>query len=43
VNIHGLVEQALSKYRQLDALPYDRIIQAIVSFQGRKKRGRHSK
>jgi hypothetical protein len=43
VNIHGLVEQAISEYRELEALPYDRIVQAIVSFQGRKKRGRHSR
>jgi hypothetical protein len=42
VDIHGLVEQAISEYRQLEALPYDRIVQSIVSFQGRKKRGRHS-
>ena len=40
-DIHGLVEQAISEFGQLEALPYDRIVQAIVSFQGRKKRGRH--
>jgi hypothetical protein len=42
-DIHGLVEQAIGEYRRLEALPYDRIVQAIVGFQGRKKRGRHGK
>ncbi|MDH3900582.1 MAG: hypothetical protein OEU51_06000 [Gammaproteobacteria bacterium] len=43
VNIYGLVKQAVSTFGQLDALPYDRIIQSIVSFQGRKKRGKRSR
>ncbi|UCC56551.1 MAG: hypothetical protein JSU75_01930 [Gammaproteobacteria bacterium] len=42
-NIYGLVKQAVSKFGQLDALPYDRIVHSIVSFQGRKKRGKRSK
>ena len=43
VNIYGLVKQAVSEFGQLDALPYDRIVQAIINFQGRKKRGKRSK
>jgi len=43
VNIYGLVEQAISKFKQLDALPYERIVQAIVSFKGRNKRGRDNR
>lgn len=42
-DIHGLIGQAISKFGQLDALPYERIVQAIVSFQGRRKRGRRDR
>lgn len=38
INIVGLVKEALGRYGQLEALPYDLIVQAIVHFQGRKKR-----
>ena len=41
-NIHGLLRQALGVYRQIDALPYERIVQAIVAFQGRRKRVRNT-
>lgn len=43
INIHGLIEQAISEFGQLEALPYDRIVQAIVSFEGRRKRGRRGR
>lgn len=41
-NVYELVNQAISEFGQLDALPYDRIVQAIVSFQGRRKRGKRN-
>lgn len=40
-NIYGLLSQALGVYRQVDALPYEQIVQTIVAFQGRRKRVRH--
>jgi hypothetical protein len=42
-NIYGLVKQAVRKFGQLDALPYDQIIHSIASFQGRRKRGKRGK
>lgn len=41
-DIHGLVKQALERYRRIDALPYERIVQAIVAFHGRRRRFRHT-
>lgn len=37
-NVIGLVELAMQKYGRLQDLPYTAIVQAIVSFQGRRKR-----
>ena len=39
-NVIGLVDTALAKFGNLEDLPYDIIIQAIVKFEGRKKRSR---
>jgi len=40
-NAIGLIDAAIEKYGSIDALPYDIIVQAIVKFEGRKKRPRH--
>jgi hypothetical protein len=37
-NAIGLIDAALTEYGDLESLPYDPIIQAIVRFEGRKKR-----
>ena len=37
-NALGLIDAALTKFGSLESLPYDIIIQAIVRFEGRKKR-----
>jgi hypothetical protein len=39
-NAIGLIDAAIEKYGSIDALPYDIIVQAIVKFEGRKKRAR---
>ena len=39
-NAIGLVDLAISRFGNLDAIPYDIIVQAIVRFEGRKKRSR---
>ena len=39
-NIHGLACEALERYAQIENLPYDQIVQAIASFEGRRKRTR---
>ncbi len=39
-NAIGLIDAAIEKYGGLDALPYDIIVQAIVKFEGRRKRPR---
>lgn len=39
-NIIGLVDTALARFERLENLPYDIIVQAIVKFEGRKKRPR---
>ena len=39
-NAIGLVDLAISRYGRFEALPYDIIVQAIVRFEGRKKRPR---
>jgi len=40
-NAIGLVDLAISRFGRLEALPYDIIVQAIVRFEGRKKRPRN--
>jgi hypothetical protein len=37
-NALGLIDAALTEFGSLERLPYDIIIQAIVKFEGRKKR-----
>ena len=37
-NAIGLIDAALTEFGSLESLPYDIIIQAIVKFEGRKKR-----
>jgi len=39
-NAIALVDLAISRFGRLEALPYDVIVQAIVRFEGRKKRPR---
>lgn len=39
-NAIGLINAAIEKYNSLETLPYDLIVQAIVKFEGRKKRPR---
>lgn len=39
-DIHALVEQAEAEYGSLDRLPYNRIVQSVSQFQGRKSRKR---
>ena len=39
-NTIGLVATALARFEHLDNLPYDIIVQAIVKFEGRKRRPR---
>jgi len=39
-DIYALVERAEAEFGGLEALPYDRIVQSISSFQGRKSRKR---
>ena len=41
-NAIGLIDAAIEKYASLEKLPYDIIVQAIVKFEGRKKRPRKS-
>jgi len=39
-NAIGLIDLAISRFGRLEALPYDVIVQAVVHFEGRKKRPR---
>ena len=39
-DIHALVEQAEAGYGSLERLPYDRIVQSVSRYQGRKSRKR---
>jgi hypothetical protein len=39
-NVLGLIDLALQRFGRLAELPYDGIIQAIVKFEGRRKRPR---
>lgn len=41
-NAIGLIDAAIVKYGRLEDLPYDIIVQAIVKFEGRKRRPRKS-
>jgi hypothetical protein len=41
-NAIGLIDAAIEKYGRLEDLPYDILVQAIVKFEGRKKRSRKS-
>jgi hypothetical protein len=41
-NAIGLIAAAIEKYGRLEDLPYDIIVQAIVKFEGRKRRPRKS-
>ncbi len=41
-DIHALVEQAEAEYGSLQALPYNRIVQSISRYQGRKSKKRGS-
>ena len=40
-DIFALVERAEAEYGSLEKLPYDRIVQSISSYQGRKSRKRN--
>jgi len=42
-NIHGLAVEALDRYGCIENLPYDRIVQALATFEGRRKRMRPDK
>lgn len=37
-DVAGLINDALLRYGDLDALPYNEIVQAVVKFEGRKRR-----
>jgi hypothetical protein len=37
INISGLACEAINQYTFIEHLPYDRIVQSIVSFEGRRK------
>lgn len=39
-NAIGLVDAAITRFERLESLPYDIIVQAIVKFEGRKRRSR---
>ena len=39
-NAIGLIDVAIEKYGSIETLPYDLLVQAIVKFEGRKKRPR---
>lgn len=41
-DIHQLVAVAIDKFSQLDALPYNEIVQSVAQFQGRKRRSRQA-
>lgn len=36
-NIHGTVIQAINEFGSIDSLPYERIVQSISQFQGRRR------
>jgi hypothetical protein len=37
-DINGLAIEAIDRYRSIESLPYDLIVQTVASFEGRKKR-----
>jgi len=39
-NAIGVIDAAIERYGRIESLPYDIIVQAIVKFEGRKKRPR---
>ena len=39
-DIHALIEQAEAEYGSLERLPYNRIVQSVSRYQGRKSRKR---
>jgi hypothetical protein len=39
-DIHRIIASAIEKYGTLDKLPYSKIIQSVVQFQGRRRRQR---
>jgi hypothetical protein len=39
-NVLGLIDLAIQRFGRLTDLPYDDILQAIVKFEGRRKRPR---
>ncbi len=38
-NIIGLIDSALGRYADLESIPYEAVMQGIVRFEGRPKRG----
>ena len=40
-DIHDLLERAKAAFGSLDALPYNRIVQAVSAYQGRERRKRN--
>ena len=43
IDIIGIIRQALTIYGSIGQLPYERIVQSIVKFEGRKRRARDNK
>ena len=41
-DIRSLIKQAEAEFGSLEALPYDRIVQSVSSYQGRKNRKRRN-
>jgi hypothetical protein len=39
-DINGLATEAIDRYRRIENLPYELIVQALASFEGRRKRTR---
>ena len=39
-DINGLATEAIGRYRRIENLPYELIVQTLVSFEGRRKRTR---
>jgi len=39
-DINGLATEALDRYRRIEDLPYELIVQTLASFEGRRKRER---
>jgi hypothetical protein len=41
-NIIDLIDKGLQRYTSLEQFPYEQIVQSIVHFEGRKKRGKRT-